>query len=71
MHILKGLERFNMGKAKSVCSLLAGHFKLSSEYYPTSEKEKQEMRGFPYASAVGNLMYVMVCTTPNITHAVV
>ena len=36
----------------------------------TSEKEKQEMRGVPYASAVGSLMYVMVCTRPNIPHTV-
>ena len=39
-NIEKVLERFNMDKAKSVCSPLAGHFKLSSEHCPTSEKEK-------------------------------
>ena len=55
-----------MGKAKYVCSPLAGHFKLTSEHYPTSEKEKQEMRGVPYALAVGSLMYAMVCTRPYI-----
>ena len=36
----------------------------------TSEKEKKEMRGVPYASVVGSLMYVMVCTRLNIPHAV-
>jgi hypothetical protein len=25
---------------------------------------------FPYASVVGSLMYVMVCTRPNIAHSV-
>ena len=34
------LEKFNTSKTKFICSPLAGHFKLSSEYYPTSEKEK-------------------------------
>jgi len=28
------------------------------------------MSHVPYASAVGSLMYVMVCTRPNIAHAV-
>jgi hypothetical protein len=29
------------------------------------------MSRVPYSSTVGNLMYVMVCTRPNIAHAVV
>ncbi|KAL9457164.1 hypothetical protein AB3S75_006245 [Citrus x aurantiifolia] len=33
---------------------------LTSKHCPTSEKEKQEMRGVPYASAVGSLMYAMI-----------
>ena len=28
------------------------------------------MSKVPYASAVGSLMYAMVCTRPNIVHAV-
>lgn len=28
------------------------------------------MKKVPYASAVGSLMYVMVCTRPDITHAI-
>ncbi|RVW34929.1 Retrovirus-related Pol polyprotein from transposon TNT 1-94 [Vitis vinifera] len=28
------------------------------------------MRKVPYASAVGSLMYAMVCTMPDIAHAV-
>ena len=28
------------------------------------------MRKVPYASAVGSLMYAMVCTRPDITHEV-
>ena len=58
-----------MSKAKAVCSPLAGHFKLSSKQYPTSEKDKQEMTSIPYSSAVGSLMYAMVCTKPDIVHA--
>ena len=69
-YVERALERFNMSKAKSVCSPFASHFNLNFEHGPTSEKEKQEMRGVPYASTVGSLMYIMVCTRSDITHAV-
>ena len=59
-----------MSKAKAVCSPLAGHLKLSSKQCPISEKDMKEMSKVPYASAVGSLMYAMVCTRPDIAHAV-
>ena len=69
-YIEKVLERFNMSKAKVVSSPLASHFKLSSRHSPFIDKEKEYMRRFPYASVVGSLMYVMVCTKPDIAYAV-
>ena len=69
-YIEKVLERCNMHKEKPVSTPLAGHFKLSSEQSPTSEKEKEEMKTTPYGSAVGSLMYAMVCTRPDIAYAV-
>ena len=69
-YIEKGLERFNMSKAKAICSPLVGHLKLSSKHYPTSEKDMKEMRKVPYASIVGSLIYAMVFTRPNIAHTV-
>ena len=69
-YIEKVLERFNMSKAKTVCSPLAGHLNLSLKQCPTSEKDMKEMSKVPYASAVSSLMYAMVCTRPDITHAV-
>ena len=68
-YIKKVLERFNMSKAKAVCSPLACHLKLSSKH-PTREKEMKEMIKVPYASVVGSLMYAMVCTRPDIPHEV-
>ena len=58
-----------MSKAKPVISPLAGHFKLSAKKYSTSEKEA-DMSKIPYASAVGSLMYAMVCTRPDIAYSV-
>ena len=70
-YIEKILERFNMSKAKIVGSPLAGHFKLSSKQCPTSEKKKEEkMSKVSYSSIVGNLVYAMVCTRPNIAYAI-
>ncbi|MCF8701909.1 Ty1/Copia family ribonuclease HI [Corynebacterium sp. MC-10] len=69
-YIEKVLQRFNMDKAKAVSCPLANHFKLNSSMCPSTDKEKEEMVRIPYASAVGCLMYVMVCTRPDIAHSV-
>ncbi|KAH9327088.1 hypothetical protein KI387_007266, partial [Taxus chinensis] len=56
--------------AKPVGTPLAGHFKLSKEQCPMIEQERNQMSKVPYSSAVGSLMYAMVCTRPDISHAV-
>uniref|UniRef100_A0A2N9H483 Integrase catalytic domain-containing protein n=1 Tax=Fagus sylvatica TaxID=28930 RepID=A0A2N9H483_FAGSY len=69
-YIERVLERFNMKHAKLVSTPLGGHFKLSKKSCPSSNKEKENMASIPYSSAVGSLMYAMVCTRPDIAHAV-
>jgi Reverse transcriptase (RNA-dependent DNA polymerase) len=69
-YIERVLERFNMQGAKKVSCLLLNHLKLSKKMCPSTEKEKDEMSRVPHSSAVGSLMYSMVCTRPDITHAV-
>ena len=44
--------------------------KLSVEECPKTQEEDEDMFHVPYASAVGSLMYAMVCTRPDITHVV-
>nr|GEZ11493.1 hypothetical protein [Tanacetum cinerariifolium] len=44
--------------------------KLSSRMSPSSEKERMKMSRVPYASAVRSLMFAMICTRPDIAHAV-
>ena len=56
------LERFNMKHAKPVSTPLGSHFKLSKKSCSSSNKEKENMASIPYSSAVGSLMYAMVCT---------
>uniref|UniRef100_A0A2N9FFW3 Integrase catalytic domain-containing protein n=1 Tax=Fagus sylvatica TaxID=28930 RepID=A0A2N9FFW3_FAGSY len=69
-YVERVLERFNMKHAKLVSTPLGGHFKLSKKSCPLSNKEKENMESIPYSSAVGSLMYAMVCTRPDIAHAV-
>uniref|UniRef100_A0A3Q7IGY0 Reverse transcriptase Ty1/copia-type domain-containing protein n=1 Tax=Solanum lycopersicum TaxID=4081 RepID=A0A3Q7IGY0_SOLLC len=69
-YIQKLLRRFSMDKAKVVSTPLAMHFKLSTKQCPSSDDEKEDMKKVPYASAVGSLMYAMVCTRLDISHAV-
>ncbi|KAJ0865779.1 putative RNA-directed DNA polymerase [Helianthus annuus] len=69
-YIEKVLRRFNMDKAKSVSSPLTPNFKLTDKDCPSSKEEIEDMDKVPYASAVGSLMYAMVCTRPDIAHAV-
>ncbi|CAA0827117.1 cysteine-rich RLK (RECEPTOR-like protein kinase) 8 [Striga hermonthica] len=59
-----------MKSAKAVNTPLPNHFKLSKQSCPTSQEEKEAMVDVPYSSAVGSLMYAMVCTRPDIAHAV-
>ena len=37
---------------------------------PKTQEEGDKMSKVPYASAVGSLMYAMVCTRPDIAHVV-
>ena len=59
-----------MKEAKPVTTPLGGHCKLSKSSCPSTEEENKKMVVIPYSSAVGSLMYAMVCTRPDIAHAV-
>ncbi|CAA0830951.1 Uncharacterized mitochondrial protein AtMg00810 [Striga hermonthica] len=69
-YVEKVLQRFGMNEAKPVSTPLANHFKLSVDQCPKSDKETQDMVEIPYASVVGCLMYAMVCTRPDLAHAI-
>ena len=69
-YVKKVLSRFNMNEAKLVSTPLGSHFKLSKEQSLKTEEEMDHMSKVPYVSAIGSLMYAMVCTRPDIAHAV-
>ena len=58
-----------MAEARPVTTTLAGHFRLSSKQSSQSPEEEKTSR-VPHASAVGSLMYAMVCTRPELAYAV-
>lgn len=69
-YVEKVLQRFFMENAKVLSTPLPGHLKLTKEMCPKIHEEEDKMSKVPYTSAVGNLMYAMVCTKPDISHAV-
>ena len=64
------LSRFRVNDAKPRTTPLANHFQLSKEQSPKTAEERDHMALVPYALVVGSLMYAMVCTRPDIAHAV-
>ena len=68
-YLEKVLRNFSMTDCKSIKTPLAAHFKLSSLQCPKSDKENDEMSKVPYANDVGCVMYPMVLTRPDISHA--
>ena len=64
------LARFSMEGSKKGFVLFRVGISLSSNQRPKTQAEIERMRGIPYASAVGSLMYAMLCTRPDICFAV-
>jgi len=69
-YLRKFLCRFNMQDCKPISTPLFVNFKLSSGMSHSNEAERMEISRVPYASAVGNLMYSMICSRPDIAQAV-
>ena len=59
-----------MENAKVISVPLPSHLKLTKEMYPKRQEENDKMSMVPYSLVVGSLMYIMVSTRLDITHAV-
>jgi hypothetical protein len=64
------LHRFNMQECKPIKAPIPIGVKLSMDQCPTTQEEEEDMSHVPYASAVGSLMYAMLCTRLDIAHVV-
>src|SRR4051812_8010117 len=66
----KILKKFNMDQSKKGFLPVLQGVKLSSAQCPTTAEDIEEMRVIPYASAIGSIMYAMLCTKPDVNLAV-
>jgi hypothetical protein len=69
-YIKKILERFHMHNSKPIDTPMEKGCILSLDQCPKNDEEKNQMSKVPYASAIGSLMYAMLCTRPDICFAV-
>jgi hypothetical protein len=68
-YIDKILNWFNMHYSKK-CFLPMSHgITLSKKQCPSTLDEKEIMRVIPYASAIGSIMYTMLCTHLDVSYA--
>lgn len=59
-----------MENCKPVKTPLAAHFKLSNQDSPKTDLDREYVSKVPYANVVGSLMYLMVCSRPDIGYGV-
>ncbi|KAA0050040.1 gag/pol protein [Cucumis melo var. makuwa] len=69
-YIDKMLSRYKMHNSKKGLLPYRYGIHLSKEQCPKTPQEVEDMSNIPYASAVGSLMYVMLCTRPNICYSI-
>ena len=63
------VKRFGMKNFKRCFIPMKHGISLSTSMSPKTPKERANMNMIPYASAIGSIMYVMLCTRPDIPHA--
>ena len=68
-YIDKVLHRFGMQEAKRGYVPMSHGITISKEDCPKSSDEKDRMNKVPYASAIGSIMYAMICTRPDVSYA--
>ena len=64
------LERMKMTDSKPVSTPLAPGTILTADPQPGDKEHEKEMKSVPYREAIGCLMYLMVCTRPDLADAV-
>ncbi|KAD2804168.1 hypothetical protein E3N88_37545 [Mikania micrantha] len=68
-YIDKVIRRFLMQDAKRGFLPMAHGTILNKLQCPETEDQKRRMERVPYASAIGSIMYAMLCTRPDVSYA--
>ena len=66
----KVLKKFKMDQSKKRFLPVLQGVKLSQTQCPTTVEDKEKMKVIPYASAIGSIMYAMLCTRPDVCLAI-
>ena len=68
-YIDKVLKRFSMQDSKRGYLPMSHGITLSKSQCPNTKDEQERMSKIPYASTIGSIMYVMLCTRPDVSYA--
>nr|AAX94813.1 retrotransposon protein, putative, Ty1-copia sub-class [Oryza sativa Japonica Group]ABA93176.1 retrotransposon protein, putative, Ty1-copia subclass [Oryza sativa Japonica Group] len=68
-YIDKVLKRFNMQDSKKGFLPMSHGINLGKNQCPQTTNERNKMSVIPYASAIGSIMYAMLCTRPDVSYA--
>ncbi|KAL4278070.1 hypothetical protein GQ457_03G015140 [Hibiscus cannabinus] len=68
-YIDKVLKRISMEESKRGFLPMRHGISLSKEMCPSTPQERERMSEIPYASAIGSIMYAMICTRPDLSYA--
>ena len=68
-YIDKVLRRFSMEESKRGLVPMSHGISLSKQMSPKSKDERERMARIPDASAVGSIMYAMICTRLDVSYA--
>ena len=69
-YIKKMLQCYHMHDCKLMDTLVERNLSLSLDMCPKLAEQKEQMSKVPYSSAIGSLMYLMMCLHPNICYAI-
>ena len=66
----KVMKKFKMGQSKKGFLHVLHGVKLSQTQCPTTSEDREKMKIIPYASAIGSIMYAMLCTRLDVCRAI-
>ncbi|KAJ9542012.1 hypothetical protein OSB04_028518 [Centaurea solstitialis] len=69
-YIEKILKKFRMDESKKGFFPMQHGILLSKIHCPISSQDQDKMKSVPYASAIGSIMYAMLCTRPDVAYSV-